>query len=113
MFTCLAEDSSATGDGITTWRVDGNITTQCLVRHDGSSGSVMCGPNGAFTAALEPGGNGTHYTSTLTVTATVPLNGAQVQCRGVAIFDDSVQVIGEYCRFLNVHAELGECVNVV
>ena len=100
MFTCLAEDSTGTGIGFTIWRVDGNITTQCLVQHDGSSGSVMCGPNGAFTAALQPGGNGTHYTSTLTVTATVALDGAQVQCQGVAIFDGSLLVIGE-------------CVNVV
>ena len=92
---CLAEDSSSTGAGATVWRVDGNITTQCLVEHDGSSGSVTCGPNGAFTAALEPGGNGTHSTSTLTVTATVALNGASVQCRAVANFDGSLLVIGE------------------
>ena len=113
MFTCLAEDFTGTGTGFTVWRVDGNVATQCVVQHSGSSGSVICGPNGAFTAVLQPGGNGTHYTSTLTVNATVGLNGAQVQCRGVANFDDSIQVIGEYCRFLNVHAELGECVNVV
>ena len=113
MFTCLAEDRSRTGNGFTVWRVDDDVDTQCVVQHSGSSGSVTCGPNGVFTAALQPGGNDTHSTSTLTVTATVGLDGAQVQCRGVANFDDSIRVIGKYCRFLNVHAELGECVNVV
>ena len=95
MFTCLVEDITGAGIGFTIWRVDGNITTQCWVEHDGSSGSVTCGPNGVFTATLQPGGNLTHYTSTFTVTATVGLNRADVQCVSKTTFEASVQVIGE------------------
>ena len=78
VFRCTADD--ANGFGATVFRLNENGADVCVVKHDGSAGTPTCGPSGVFTAALESVVNNVTYTSTLTVTASVSLDGMIVRC---------------------------------
>ena len=79
-FTC-----TVTGDisGFTIWRVGGS--SECPLIHASMSSSV-CGADDTFTATsgIGFGTNGPSYTSTLSGTALISLNGTLVECFGPA-----------------------------
>ena len=79
VFTCSADD--ANGRGATVFQVNENGADECVLDHDMMDPSTpTCGPSGVFTAALESVVNNVTYTSTLTVTASVSLDGVRVRC---------------------------------
>ena len=85
------------GNGFTIWRVNIGGTFECPLSHI-VTGSVRCGPNNEFTATprtgFGPGTGATSFTSTLTGTATLPLNGTLVECFGPAFSTDAENRVG-------------------
>ena len=96
MFRCTADDASKRG--VTVFRLNEDGADECVVEHDRTAGTPTCGPGGVFTAALESVANNNEtYTSTLTVTATVSLDGVRVRCLSGAVNEDSLLSVISKC----------------
>ena len=90
--------------GITIWRVGGS--NECPLLHSAAGAPGPCGSASAFTVAPGTGfgTSGTSYSSTLSGTATFPLNGTLVECFGPALSrepenwvgDSTLQIIGQF-----------------
>ena len=97
---------TVTGDmnGITIWRVSGS--SECTLAHSTAGATSTCGAGGAYTATsdAEFGTSATSYTSILSGTATLALNGTLVECFGPGLARDSgnrvgdstLKILGEY-----------------
>jgi len=87
---------TVTGDmsGLTIWRVNGS-SSLCILSHTSTS-STTCGPNNDFRAIPGTGfgSNTTFYSSTLSGTATLAMDGTLVECFGPANNVDSENRVG-------------------
>ena len=102
-FRCTVGGDS---NGFTTWRVD--RSSECPLVHR-SSFSSICGPDNAFTARPGTGfgTSATSFSSTLSDTATIVLNGTLVECFGPAnnvdpgnrVGNNTLQIIGQCIKF--------------
>ena len=93
-FRCTVDGNR---NGVTIWRVNVGGTFECPLSHI-VTGSVRCGPNNEFTATpgtgFGPGTGATLFTSTLSGTATLALNGTLVECFGPAFSTDAQNRVG-------------------
>ena len=90
--------------GITIWRVGG--TSECTLPHSTAGASSTCGAGRAFMATSGSlfGTSATSYSSTLSGTATLELNGTLIECFGPhlnrdpgnRVGDSTLQILGEY-----------------
>ena len=79
------------GTGVTIWRVGGN--SECFLNHNNPSDTEACGPGGAFTARFDAV-SATSFSSTLSGTAILALNGTLVECFGPALTRDAGNMVG-------------------
>ena len=99
-FTCTV---SGDRSGLTTWRVSGS--SECILLHQ-STFSSICGTSSAFAATPGTGfgTSATSFSSTLSGTATLALNGTLVECFGPAnnvdprnrVGSSILPIIGQY-----------------
>ena len=98
---------TVTGDrnGYTVWKVNNNDSLRCALVHRSTS-STLCRPEGAFTARPGIGfgiSTATSFSSTLSGTANLKLNGTLVECygpdnnvdQGNKIGDSTLQILGQ------------------
>ena len=86
---------TVTGDsnGVTIWRMGGNSGTECSLLHNNPSDTDTCGPGGAFTARFD-GLSANSFSSTLSGTATLALDGTLVECFGPGLARDAGNMVG-------------------
>ena len=80
-------------NGVTIWRV--GESSECSLLHN-TPDSHTCGTGSSFTAmtGTEFGTNAPSYSTTLSGTATVALNGTLVECFGPAFSRDAGNMVG-------------------
>ena len=86
---------TVTGDstGITIWRVGGSSGSECFLSHNSPSDTQACGPGGAFTATFDAT-SATSFSSTLSGTAILALDGTLVECFGPGLARDAGNMVG-------------------
>ena len=100
-YQCTVTDDSSRGVGSTVW--NGNVfncssLSQISLNHPQFLSGMSCGDLVAIGVRV----NGTEYTSKLTLTATLEMNGRMINCTFSSIDlvgSDNIRVGGEYLGF--------------
>ena len=71
----------------------GSSGTECFLLHNNPSDTEACGPGGALTARFD-GPSATSFSSTLSGTAHLALDGTLVECFGPGLARDAGNMVG-------------------
>ena len=86
---------TVTGDstGLTIWRVGGSSGSECFLLHNNPSDTDVCGSGSVFTARFDAT-SANSFSSTLSGTATLALDGTLVECFGPVFSRDVGNMVG-------------------